>query len=117
MDIIESRVGRTCVLAISGPLNMESAPALSEQAIALCATGIRAILIDLAQVPHLTSSGLRSLLTINKRAEQAGVGTALCGMTELIYDLFDVSGMLGVFRIYADRASALAAIDQPGNPG
>lgn len=114
MDIIESRVGRTGVLALSGALNTLSAPALTNRAIPLCGAGIRTILIDLDKVPHLTSAGLRSFIMINQRAQQAGVGMALCGLNEMVHDLFEVSGMLGIFRIYPDRAAAVAATDQTG---
>ncbi|HEY5230715.1 MAG TPA: STAS domain-containing protein [Galbitalea sp.] len=116
MDIIGSQVGRTSVLALSGALNTLSAPALSVRAIALCDTGVHTILVDLGKVPHLTSAGLRALMVINKRAEQAGVGMALCGLNEMVHDLLDVSGMLDIFRIYPDRESALVAIDRPGSP-
>ena len=114
MDIIESRVGRTSVLALSGGLDTSSAPALSARATELCVPGIRTILIDLAQVPHVTSAGFRSFIAISKHAEQAGIGMTLCGLKDLVHDLFEVSGLLGTFRIFPDRTAALAAIDQQG---
>jgi anti-anti-sigma factor len=116
MDIIESRIGQTSVLALSGALDTSSAPALSAQAIALCDAGIRTILIDLDQVSYMTSAGFRSFIVIGRRAEQNGIGMALCGLNELVHELFEVSGLLSSFRIYKDRASALEAIDQPGTP-
>jgi anti-anti-sigma factor len=114
MDIIETRIGQTSVLALSGPLNSSTAPALSVRGIGLCDTGIRRVLIDLEQVPYLSSAGLRSFFAINKRAEQAGVGMSLCGLNEMVHDLFEVSGLLEIFHIYPDRAAALAAIEQQG---
>ena len=103
MDIIESRSGRADVLALSGALDTSSAPALSVRAIALCNSGIRSILIDLNQVPYLTSAGFRSFIAIHRRAEQAGIGMALCGLNDVVHDLFEASGLLGSFRIYPDR--------------
>jgi len=114
VDIIESRVGQISVLALSGGLDTSSAPSLSVRAIRLCDAGIGTILIDLDKVPHVTSAGFRSFIAIKKRAEQTGIGMALCGLNELVRDLFEVSGLLGSFRIYPDRVSALAAIADPG---
>jgi anti-anti-sigma factor len=114
MDIIGSRVGRIGVLALSGALDTSSAPALSVRAFALCDTDIRAVLIDLDQAPHLTSAGFRYLAIIKKRTEQTGIGMALCGLNELVHDLFEVSGFLGSFAVYPDRASALAALAELG---
>jgi anti-anti-sigma factor len=114
MDIIESRVSQTGVLALSGALDASSAPALSKRAIALCDTDVHAVLIDLNLISHVTSAGFRSFIAIGKHAEQVAGELALCGLNELVHDLFEVSGLLGSFRIYPDRASALAAIDQHG---
>ncbi len=114
MDINVSSDRQTSILALSGALDTLSAPSLSVRAIGLCDTGIRSILIDLAQVPHLTSAGFRSFIAIDRRAKQAGVAMALCGLNEMMHDLFEVSGLLRSFRIYPDRASAMAAIGEPG---
>jgi anti-anti-sigma factor len=110
MDVIGSRVGQTSVLGLSGALDASGAPALSVQAIDLIGTGIRTILIDLDHVPYLTSAGFRSFIAISKRAEQAGAGMVLCGLNEMVHDLFEVSGLRDSFHIYTDRATALAAI-------
>ena len=116
MEIIESRIGQTSVLALSGALDTSSASTLTEQAVALCDAGIRTILIDLDQVSYMTSAGFRSFIAINRRAEQSGIGMALCGLNELVHELFEVSGLLGSFRIYPDRASALEATGQQRTP-
>jgi anti-anti-sigma factor len=110
MDIIESHDGQTGVLAISGRLDTSGAPALAPRAITLCDIGIRALLIDLQQVDYLTSAGFRALIAIRRHTEQASIGMALCGLNDVVHDLFEVSGLLGRFRIYSDRASALAGI-------
>jgi anti-anti-sigma factor len=110
MEIIEQRDGQTAILAISGALDTMSAPALSERAIALCENRVRAILINFEQVSHLTSAGFRALMAIQRRTEPASIGLALCGLNELVLDLFEVSGLRSSFRIYPDQASALAAI-------
>lgn len=114
MDIVESLIGRTNVLTLVGALDTASAPALSARGFTVCDSGIRAILIDLGQVPYLTSAGFRSFIAINKQAEQAGVVMALCGMNELVHDLCEGSGLRDNFRIYPDRTAALAEIDQSG---
>jgi anti-sigma B factor antagonist len=114
MDIIESRVGQTSVLALSGPLNSTTAPALSERGIGLCDIGVRTVLIDLDQVPYLSSAGFRAFVAIHKRADQTGIGMALCGLNEMLRDLLEVSGLQDVFETYPDRTAALAAIAQRG---
>jgi anti-sigma B factor antagonist len=114
MNIIESRVGDTNVLALSGAVDTSSAPALTERAVALCGAGTRTVLLDLDDVAYLTSAAFRSFIAIDRRAGQVGVGMALCGLNELVRDLFEASGLSDSFRIYQDQATALAAIEQSG---
>lgn len=113
MDIIESHNDQTGVLALAGRLDTSGAPALAPRAITLCDTGIRALLIDLQRVEYLTSAGFRALIAIRRHTEQASIAMALCGLNDVVHDLFEVSGLLGSFRIYSDRASALAAVAKP----
>jgi anti-anti-sigma factor len=112
MDIVESYQGQTGILTLSGRLDTSGAPALAPRAVALCDTGIRALLIDLQLVEYLTSSGFRALIAIKRRAEQTSIEIVLCGLNDIVSDLFQVSGLLGSFRVYSDSASALAAVAQ-----
>jgi anti-anti-sigma factor len=111
MDITELHEGNTGVLALSGALDSSSAPALTIRAFALCDAGARAIIIDLDQVPHLTSAGFRSFIAIKRRAAETSIVLLLCGLNDVARELFEIGGMLGSFTIVPDRASALASID------
>ena len=111
MDITEQRDGQTCVLALAGKLDSSSAAAFSTQAVALCGSDIRGLLIDLQQVDYLTSAGFRALMAIKRRADQATVRFALCGLSDIVRELFEIGGLLGAFGIYPDRETALAAVD------
>jgi stage II sporulation protein AA (anti-sigma F factor antagonist) len=110
MDIIETRSGRTGILTLSGRLDTTSAPALPPRAVALCEGGVGALLIDLQRVEFLTSAGFRALIAIRRHAEQVHVEMVLCGMNEVVHDLFEASGLLGSFRVCPDADSAQAAL-------
>ena len=97
MQITTLREGGVSVLVLFGALDTSSAPALSARALGLCDAGAGNVVIDLTQVPYVTSAGFRSFIAINRRAEQAGGGMALCGLNELVRDLFEVSGFLERF--------------------
>jgi anti-sigma B factor antagonist len=114
MEITALRDGDVTILAISGALDTLHAPALSARAHALCDAGTCRVLIDLAQAPYMTSAGFRSFIEISRRTRQAGGEMALCGLNDLLRDLFEVSGFEGIFRIYPERASALAAMAGQG---
>ncbi|HUB14806.1 MAG TPA: STAS domain-containing protein [Acetobacteraceae bacterium] len=116
MEIAEVRDGQTVIISLAGKLDNASAPILAEKAGALCDTGVHTILIDLQRVEYTTSAGFRALITIKRRAERDSIQLALCGLNELIRDLFDVSGLCDNFRIYQDRASALEAVGEATRP-
>src|ERR1700761_3448442 len=113
MQITTLREGGVSILVLFGALDTSSAPALSARALELCDAGAGNVVIDLTQAPYVTSAGFRSFIEINRRAQRAGGGMALCGLNDLVRDLFEFSGFLSVFRTYPDRASALAAM--PGH--
>jgi anti-sigma B factor antagonist len=113
MDIIASRNGRTGVLALCGRLDTASAPGLLPRAIAQCDTGIGTLLIDLQQIDYLNSAGFWALIAAKRRAEQVSIAIVLCGLNDIVHDLFKVSGLLGSFRIYPDSAAALVAVARP----
>jgi anti-anti-sigma factor len=110
MELTESLEGQIGILALYGALDSGSAPSLTIRAFALCDSGVRAIVIDMDEVPHLTSSGFRSFIAIKRRASQKGIPLALCGMNDVVRELFDIGGMLGTFTIATDQASALAVV-------
>lgn len=110
MEINQSRDGQTAILSVAGRIDTLTAPVLTEQAVNLCDTGIRGVLLDMQSVEYMSSAGFRALLMVRRRTQQGAIGLALCGLNALLDDLFEVSGLHGIFRIYSDRAAALAAI-------
>jgi anti-sigma B factor antagonist len=114
MEITALRDGEVGILALTGALDTLHAPALTAKATALSDAGTHTVLIDLAQVRYVTSAGFRSFIEIQRHAERTGGGVALCGLNELVCDLFEVSGFRNIFRVYPDRASALTAMAAQG---
>ncbi len=109
MDIVETREGETAIVALVGALDTSSSPALTAKAFALCGTGIRALVVDLDRVPHLTSAGFRAFIAIKRRCATGAIQMTLCGCNDLVREMFEIGGMLGTFRIVADREAALQA--------
>ncbi len=70
------------------------------------ASGNVHLLIDLADISYISSSGLRSLLAAARGAKRAGGMAKLCCLGARIKEVFEMAGFDRVFEIYPGRADA-----------
>ena len=88
-------------------LDASVAPAFKAQVVDLVQAGERRLVIDLAPLDFLDSSGLGALVSILKALGSQGT-MAVCGARGGVLSLFKLTRMDKVFSIHADRAEALA---------
>jgi anti-sigma B factor antagonist len=67
------------------------------------------IVVDLAKVTYIDSSGLAVLIEGMQNVESYGGKFALAGLQENVRPIFEIARLDQVFRIYPDVDSALAA--------
>ena len=109
MDIREEPRGDAYLMAPSGRLDSNSAAAL-EAVLPARAQAYRKLVLDLADVPYVSSAGLRVLLIGAKAARSGGHKLVLSGLSAPVREVFDISGFSSIFTIEADVESALAAL-------
>jgi anti-sigma B factor antagonist len=68
------------------------------------------LVIDLAGVTYISSSGLRALLRARRQAQAGGGDVALCDMSERVTEVFDMIGFNNLFRIFPNATEAAAAL-------
>jgi serine/threonine-protein kinase RsbW len=77
------------------------------------AEGARHILLDLAQVSFLSSSGMRALLLVRKELlSHKGGELRLCALQPQVREVFELTGFTRVFNIHQTRDEALRAFRQ-----
>lgn len=69
--------------------------------------GVRLVL-DFANVDHMSSSALSMLITLNKRARQSNGKLVLCNISPPIYEAFTITRLNEVFKTCSDRSEAVA---------
>lgn len=74
----------------------------------------RALIVNFARVPYLSSAGLRVLLTTAKRFKQPGQAFAICQLRRTVRKVLAASGFDGVIPVYESEAEAVAAINGEG---
>jgi anti-anti-sigma factor len=106
MEINERRAADILTLSVSGKLDTSSAKAFEQAILGWIESGERRIIIDLAQLDYVSSTGLRVFLLANKRLSTANGRIALCSLTDQVKEVFDIAGFSSIFSIYGSHEDA-----------
>lgn len=106
MDITESQLNASTVLALSGRLDGLASPALDQKVDALLASGARSLVFDCSALNYVSSAGLRSFLTAAKKVKAVNGRASFAALTPAVHEVFELSGFLTVLAIYPTAAAA-----------
>jgi anti-sigma B factor antagonist len=98
------------IVAVSGEVDVYSAPMLRDELTQLLAGGATSVVVDLTDVSFLDSTGLGALVSARTAAGQAGGSLPVVCTHERILKLFTITGLDGVFQIHSTVADALAGL-------
>ncbi len=106
---VEERAGSSPpVIAVSGEIDVATAPQLRECLHRVVARGESTIVIDLLGVSFLDSTALGVLVGALKRCRELGGELLLVVADPRIVKIFEITGLTGVFTI-ADSLQSLQA--------
>jgi anti-anti-sigma factor len=94
-------------IALSGELDMGTAPILEEYIGRVEADGVAAIVIDLRELTFMDTTGLRAFLAARSRAEENGRKLLLVGAKEPVRRIFEITGQDHVL----DNEDAVSVLD------
>ncbi len=100
------------VIPIADRIDALTAPRLVKLANEQIAKGARQMVLDLSNVPFLSSSGLRALLLIRKELMTLGGELRLAALQPQVQEVFAVTGFTQVFNIHPSVAEARTAFSQ-----
>jgi anti-sigma B factor antagonist len=98
------------VVAVSGEVDVYSAPELKESLTKLLESGAKSVIVDLSDVAFLDSTGLGALVEARAATSEAGGSLPIVCSHERILKLFTITGLDGVFSIHGSVDEALAAL-------
>ncbi len=102
MEIKIADIDCVKVIEISGDIDASTAPTAQQEILPLAQQGIP-ILLDLTQVPYMSSAGLRVLLSIYRQVTARDIPFVLVGLSEEIQDTMSVTGFLKFFTVLETR--------------
>jgi anti-sigma B factor antagonist len=110
LSVSRQSVGDIPVVAVSGEVDVYSAPALKERLTELLQSGVNTVVVDLSGVGFLDSTGLGALVEARSATTEAGGSLPLVCNHERILKLFTITGLDGVFAIHASVDEAVASV-------
>jgi anti-sigma B factor antagonist len=111
MRFEESKLGKALVVKVlESRITADIAPRFKEELIDYVNQGNRVIVLDLSEVTFIDSSGLGALIGSLKVIGNDGE-LALCGARETVSNMFKLTRMNKVFRMFATPEEAAAALE------
>lgn len=105
----ENQLQQVTVVEVIGDVDTNTAPLVQEQILSLVQPAARMIL-DMTQVPYMSSAGLRMLLSLYRKISSIGEQVVLVGLSEEIKDTMSITGFLDFFVTRETLALALEAL-------
>ncbi len=109
MSVTIGTEGAIKVAAVTGELDASTAPGVQQQLQPLALPGAKVVL-NMAEVPYMSSAGLRLLLSIYRQITAAGGSIALASVADEIKDTMAVTGFLKFFVVHDTVAGAVQAL-------
>ena len=111
MDVTTDRSDGVLTVRVVGRVDGVNAPWFEEAIRDAHDESDRAMLIDCAGLTYISSAGLRVLMMTVKTLRSRDTRFTLYAMSEMIRDVFQISGFDKIITIYPTEAAALAAMN------
>lgn len=118
MEFAQERAGEVAIVRLAGRLDSSAAQPAEESFARMLGEGTPQpapqlaprLAIDLSRLDYISSAGLRVLLVVAKKVQQAQGKMVLFGLLPNVREVFAVSGFDKIFAIQSDAATAVAAL-------
>ena len=124
LNIHERRIGDVTVLDMDGNIRIGGSNVALKKAISsLVAEGRNQIVLNLARVTYIYSSGLGELISGHVTLHNKGGQIKLLNLTQRLQGLMTITKLLTIFDVYEDESKAVdsfkthVAIAVPAVPG
>jgi anti-sigma B factor antagonist len=110
LRITNSEVDGVTVLELDGRISLgEESNSLREKLKGLVAAGTKKIVLNVANIKYIDSTGLGTLVAAHVSAKTEGASLRLCHLGEKFHDILQVTKLLTVFDVYDTQAAAVSS--------
>ena len=112
LDLKERQAGDVTILDLSGEVRIgDSSVALRNSVRNLADQGKKKLLLNLAGVKYIDSSGIGELIANYTTVKRGGGQLKLLNLTDRVQNLLVITKLLTVFDAYEDEAEALKSFE------
>lgn len=101
-------VGDATVCSLSGEININTSPEMRKIFDELEAKKTKKVVLDLAAVTYIDSSGLATLIEMLRRMKRYDGRLRLCNLSEKIRSLFEITKLTKLFEMFNTEEEALS---------
>ena len=115
MTIAERAVGDVRILDVSGPIvvGAEGAERLADKVRSLLQQGYTRLIVNLAGVPYIDSTGLGVMVHAYATVSRQGGSLKLLHSTRKLHDLLVITKLATVFESFDDETAAARSFQTP----
>ena len=104
----DSEVNGVSVVELDGRIVLgEESNSLREKLKSLIAAGKRKIVLNMADIKYIDSSGLGALVAAHYSAKTQSASMRLCNLGSKFYEVLQITKLLTVFDVYDSEAAAV----------
>jgi len=96
------------ILCLEGDLDFQTSPELRSQLATVAEKQPPRILVDLAKVPYIDSSGLATFVELFQKMKRHGGKLVLFNLSQTVRSVFEIAKLDTIFHLAASEADALA---------
>lgn len=110
MEISVQQYKRVAVITVTGRIDSATASELEGTIQSLIDKGQRQLILDLAAVDFLSSSGLRVMVTALKNLRKTGGELSVAQPSERVASSLSIAGLDTLFHSFESREAAIASV-------
>jgi anti-sigma B factor antagonist len=111
MKINSKMVNDVTVIEINGDIDGKTASTVQDFILEQIQPGVK-MLLDMGNVPYMSSAGLRMLLVTYRQIKSSDGRILLTGLSEEIKDTMSMTGFLRFFEVYKTVEDGLAVLER-----
>lgn len=106
LKVVITPVAVGFVVRMEGEIDLQTSPILRDRLIGLLDSKPSRVVLDLAGVAYIDSSGVGTFVDFKRRAERAGSKAILAAVQPRVLNLFEITRLTSFFTIVATVAEA-----------
>jgi anti-sigma B factor antagonist len=103
----EQEIGAVRVLRPEGPLKAADVDQFQQRILEMIGASLGRCVLDASAIQYVDSKGLEALVDANDQIAETGQSLKLCGVTDTVRQVLDLTNLAARFEYYADVNAAV----------